>query len=157
MTTTSTAGRTANIGSGQFEHGSSILVVRVEEVGARHWWVALLATLASQSGNAYMRFVGVVDEKPAYFSATFPVPRMWGTIPPQEQWAPGMTRCLDELCREIEDAGWRLHENSIDPWSLSYERNSPPPAGQSTVGEGPVTAARGGVGDAEEDCSPRYS
>lgn len=112
----------------QFDEGSPNLVVRVEEVGARHWWMALLATLASQSGNAYMRFVGVVDEKSVYFSDTFPVPRIWGSIPPQEQWAPGMTRCLHKLCREIEDAGWRLHENTIDPWSLSYERTSPPPA-----------------------------
>ncbi len=37
------------------------LRVELEEVGARHWWASLLATLASQSGNTYMRFVGVVN------------------------------------------------------------------------------------------------
>ncbi len=28
------------------------LRLQLEEVGARHWWAALLATLSSQSGNA---------------------------------------------------------------------------------------------------------
>lgn len=81
-----TTNNTACAAIEQFDEGSPNLVVRVEEVGARHWWMALLATLASQSGNAYMRFVGVVDEKSVYFSDTFPVPRIWGSIPPQEQW-----------------------------------------------------------------------
>lgn len=98
------------------------LRVELEEVGARHWWAALLATLASQSGNAYMRFVGVVDGRPRYVSSTFPVPRTWGTVPPQEAWAPGMTTSLAELRRTIEDDGWHEVDRGQQSWSLTYQR-----------------------------------
>jgi len=100
----------------------STLVVGLEEVGARRWWAALLATLASQSGNAYMRFAGVVDGEPKYLSATFPVPRMWGTIPPQEVWAPGMDQALKSLQKQIEGDGWHIRETGDDPWKLVYTR-----------------------------------
>lgn len=65
------------------------LRVDLEEVGARNWWAALLATLSAQYGNAYLRFVGVVDGEPRYFSATFPVPRTWGSIPRERNGHPG--------------------------------------------------------------------
>lgn len=100
----------------------STLVVGLEEVGARRWWAALLATLASQSGSAYMRFVGVVDGEPTYLSATFPVPRIWGTVPPQEAWAPGMNQALNDLQKQIEKDGWHLLETCDDPWRLVYTR-----------------------------------
>ncbi|MGY3555526.1 hypothetical protein [Williamsia sp. R60] len=100
----------------------STLVVGLEEVGARRWWAALLATLASQSGNAYMRFVGVVDGKQEYFSATFPVPRTWGSIPPQEAWAPGMTQALSDLQKQLHSDGWQLRETQDDPWRSVYTR-----------------------------------
>lgn len=96
----------------------------LEEVGARRWWAALLATVASQSGNAYMRFVGVVDGEPRYVSDTFPVPRTWGTIPPREAWAPGMSSALAQLQEQIESAGWQLRSSSDHPWSWVYERPS---------------------------------
>ncbi len=99
-----------------------MLRVELEEVGARHWWASLLATLASQSGNAYMRFVGVVDGCPRYVSSTFPVPRVWGTVAPQEEWAPGMTASLAELRRSIEKDGWRQCGRGEQPWSLAYQR-----------------------------------
>nr|THJ68927.1 hypothetical protein EU244_24140 [Rhodococcus qingshengii] len=96
------------------------LRVELEEVGARHWWASMLATLSSQSGNAYMRFVGVVDGKPRYVSPTFPTPRGWGTIAPQEEWTPGMTASLAALRRGIENDGWRQSGRGHHPWSLIY-------------------------------------
>ncbi|MDV8070621.1 hypothetical protein R4P64_29220 [Rhodococcus sp. IEGM 1366] len=96
------------------------LRVELEEVGARHWWASLLATLASQSGNAYMRFVGVVDGRSRYVSSTFPVSRTLGTVAPQEAWAPEMTASLAELRRSIEDDGWHLSGRGRQPWSLIY-------------------------------------
>ena len=101
-----------------------ILRICLEEVGARHWWVALFATLSSQSGNAYMRFVGVVEGDPEYVSATFPVPRTLGTIPPEEAWAPDMTKSLEDLRERIESDGWRLVHRGEQPWELTYQ--SPP-------------------------------
>ena len=98
------------------------LRVDLEEVGARHWWAALLATLSAQYGNAYMRFVGVVDGKPRYFSATFAVPRTWGSIPPREEWAPGMTAALAELRQQIEDDGWQHLGSGDRSWQLTYQR-----------------------------------
>jgi hypothetical protein len=70
------------------------------------WWAGVLATLASQSGNAYLRFVGRVDGQRRYKGATFPAPRTLDPLPPQEAWAPGMTKSLQDLRREIENDGW---------------------------------------------------
>ncbi|MBM7461158.1 hypothetical protein ACIBED_02315 [Rhodococcus coprophilus] len=100
------------------------LRVELEEVGARHWWAALLATLSSQSGNAYMRFVGVVDGELRYFGRTFPVPRMWGPESPQEKWAPGMNDSLTDLTRRIDEDGWRRVGCGTRAWELTFERPS---------------------------------
>ncbi|MEU5842645.1 hypothetical protein [Rhodococcus sp. NPDC047139] len=104
------------------------LQVELEEVGARHWWAALLATLSSQSGNAYMRFVGVVDGEPRYSGPTFPVPRGWGTDPPREKWAPGLGESLAELERQIESDGWKQVDHGSERWELTYRRPVTRPA-----------------------------
>ncbi len=100
------------------------LRVRLEEVGARHWWAALLATLSSQSGNAYMRFVGVVDGEPRYRGRTFPVPRVWKPESPQEKWAPGMDDSLTDLTRRIEADGWHRLDCGAHAWDLTFQRPS---------------------------------
>ncbi len=104
------------------------LRLQLEEVGARHWWAALLASLSSQSGNAYMRFVGVVDGRARYRGAAFPVPRLWGTVPPQDQWAPGMDDSLAEIQHRIEGDGWRPVDHGAQPWEVTYQRPSTPGA-----------------------------
>ena len=52
----------------------------------------ITTTLASQSGDAYMRFVGSLNGDRRHKGAPFPSPRTFGTLPPQEEWAPGMTK-----------------------------------------------------------------
>ena len=54
------------------------LQVELEDAGGTRWWKGLLATLSSQYGNAYLRFVGRVDGQVRYASSTFAVPRTWG-------------------------------------------------------------------------------
>jgi hypothetical protein len=65
------------------------LQIELEDMAGASRWAGVLATLASQSGNAYMRFVGRVNGHRHYKGATFPAPRTLGTLPPQEAWAPG--------------------------------------------------------------------
>lgn len=111
------------------------LHVEIEEVGARHWWAALLATLFAQYGNAYLRFVGVVGNEPRYVGPTFPVPRGWGSIPPQESWAPGMTDALAEVRQKIVADGWREVGHGSQPWNLTFELQ---PTGGSTSPTVPI-------------------
>ena len=99
------------------------LDVELEDMTGASWWAGVLATLASQSGNAYLRFVGRVDGHRRYKSATFPAPRTLGTLPPQEAWAPGMTKSLQDLCRVIENDGWVEAGRGVEPWALKYERS----------------------------------
>jgi len=51
------------------------LQIELEDMAGTSRWASVLATLASQSGNVYMRFVGRVDGHRRYKSATFPAPR----------------------------------------------------------------------------------
>jgi hypothetical protein len=89
------------------------------------WWAGVLATLASQSGNAYLRFVGRVDGQRRYKGATFPAPRTLDPLPPQEAWAPGMTKSLQDLRREIENDGWVEAGRGTGPWAFRYEHSQP--------------------------------
>lgn len=108
----------------QSRDGTSVetLEIELEDVGGTSWWAGVLTTLGAQGGNAYLRFVGTVDGERRYRSATFVSPRSLGYIPPQEQWAPGMSRCLGELRREIAEDGWFLVSSGDQPWDLRYER-----------------------------------
>jgi len=101
---------------------ASGLQVELEDAGGTRWWKGLLATLSSQYGNAYRRFVGRVDGQVRYASFTFAVPPTWGEIPPREQWAPEMTGALQELRRDLEKDGWVEVGRGDQPWALRYER-----------------------------------
>lgn len=44
------------------------------------------------------------------------------TLASQEAWAPGMTKSLQDLCREIENDGWVEAGRGAEPWAFRYER-----------------------------------
>ena len=71
---------------------TTTLEIELEDVGGTSWWAGITTTLASQSGDAYMRFVGRLNSDRRYKGPTFPSPRTLGTLPPQEEWAPGMNK-----------------------------------------------------------------
>jgi hypothetical protein len=100
----------------------STLRIEIEDVGGTSWWASILATLTSQSGGQYLRFVGRVDGERRYKGSTFPSPRTLGELPPQEAWAPGMAESLKDLRREVEADGWVLAGEGAQPWELTYER-----------------------------------
>ena len=96
--------------------------IKLEDVGLTSWWARVIAILTSTPGNAYMRFVGSINGDRRYKGSTFPSPRTLGTLPPQEEWAPGMTQSLEELCRELEDDGWVQVGRGAEPWAYRYQR-----------------------------------
>jgi hypothetical protein len=102
--------------------GAKSLQIELEDVGGTSWWKSLLATRSSQYGNAYPRFVGRVDGEVRYTSSTFPVPRTFGTLIPQEEWAPEMRQALEELRRDLDRDGWVRVGRGEHPWALRYER-----------------------------------
>jgi hypothetical protein len=101
---------------------SGTLQIELEDVGGTSWWASILTTLTSQSGGQQLRFVGRVDGERRYKGSTFPSPRTLGVLPPQEEWAPGMTESLTDLRREVEADGWVLTGEGPVPWALSYQR-----------------------------------
>jgi hypothetical protein len=101
------------------------LQIELEDMARTSWWAGVLATLASQSGNAYLRFVGRVNGHRQYKGATFPAPRTLGPLPPQEAWAPGMAKSLQDLRREIENDGWVEAGRGTEPWAFKYEGSHP--------------------------------
>jgi hypothetical protein len=113
-------GRPSSANQESWDAGMAILQ-ELEDIAGTSWWAGVLATLASQSGNAYLRFVGRVDGQRRYKGATFPAPRTLGVLPPQEAWAPGMTKSLQELRREIEHDGWVEAGRGAEPWAFNYE------------------------------------
>ena len=114
------ARRSATIEGVDTDAGS--LQVELEDAGGTRWWKGLFATLSSQYGNAYLRFVGRVDREARYASSTFAVPRTWGEIPPEDQWAPEMTGALEGLRGDLEKDGWVEVGRGDQPWALRYER-----------------------------------
>ena len=99
------------------------LQIELEDLAGASWRAGVLAILASQSGNAYLRFVGRVDGHRQYNGATFPAPRTLGTLPPQEAWAPGMAKSLQDLRREIENDGWVAAGRGAEPWGVQVRRS----------------------------------
>jgi hypothetical protein len=72
-------------------------VVELEDVNAASRWASALATLGSQFGNAYSRFVGHATSSdprwPEYRITSSAFPRVRGLpdgMTPKEAWAPGM-------------------------------------------------------------------
>ena len=101
------------------------LTVELEDVGGTSWWAGILTVLASQYGSTQRRFVGRVDGVARYKSGTFPVPGSTGPVPPQEQWAPGMTKALETLKEDLAQDGWRESSRGTEAWSLTYQRSTP--------------------------------
>lgn len=87
-----------------------------------------VTVLGLGAGAQQWQFVGKVDDQPLFTSATFAAPYSWGGIPmgktmmPQEEWAPGMTRALDDLKREIQQHGWVEYTHGQQPWELEYQK-----------------------------------
>ncbi|MGS0685542.1 hypothetical protein ACVBEQ_10415 [Nakamurella sp. GG22] len=105
------------------------LEIELEDVGDTSWVSSVLTTLSSQSGSATYRFVGVASSDdprwPTYRIAggTFVSPRSFkDDLPPQEQWARGMTKSLQELREELLDEGWTISGHGDKPWSYRYTR-----------------------------------
>jgi hypothetical protein len=98
------------------------LRVVLEDAGDTSWGASLLRTLASQYGNTQLRFVGEVDGEKRYRSATFPAARTVNAMPPEEEWAPGMRRSLQELVAEIESDGWVQVAQGPEPWTLTFRQ-----------------------------------
>lgn len=98
------------------------LTVVLEDIGGTSWWASLLSTLGSQYGSTQQRFVGKADGKTRYKSSAFPAARTVSPVPPQDDWAPGMTVALEELQRDLARDGWVQVSKGNDPWALVYER-----------------------------------
>jgi hypothetical protein len=109
------------------------LEIVLEDAGARSWLAALLATLASQHGNAFMRFVAQSDRADGVAprvvakGGTFARPRsVPDDVPPDESYCPGMTATLDDLRARLEKDGWQPSGRGAHPWSYRYEKDAAP-------------------------------
>lgn len=70
------------------------LQIELEDVPGMSWWAGIATTLASQAGNATIRFVGTTNGARRDRGSTFPLPRTFGTLPPQEDWARSLPGAL---------------------------------------------------------------
>ncbi|MGM0386801.1 MAG: hypothetical protein ACQERF_12600 [Actinomycetota bacterium] len=102
--------------------GYDTLRVELEEVEPVNRRSSILRTLSVPFGGATMHFVGVVDGERRYEGPTFLSPRSPLTMPPREDWAPGLGAALAALRREIEAAGWQYLGQGEQPWDLFYRR-----------------------------------
>lgn len=104
------------------------LRVELQDAGSTSWLASIAGTLANQSGQAHLRFVGRVtadDGRPGRVIAgpTFLRPRsVPDTIGPDERWCPGMGDALEGLRRRLDAEGWLLVDCGDEPWSDRYER-----------------------------------
>jgi hypothetical protein len=112
------------------EDDGPLLRIGLEDVAGTSWWASVLTTLTSQSGTAQLRFVGTVDGTGVYRGATFPAPRTLGSLPPDGQWAPGMTPSLRDLQRRVEADGWVQVGSGPEPWAFTYRRPEGDRSGQ---------------------------
>ena len=106
--------------------GTATLRIELEDVGGTSWWAGWLSKVVSPSGHTHMRFVGHVEgQRRRYRSSTFRAPRNVATVPPQEDWALGMTLSLNELRHTLADDGWVEVGHGAEPWALRFERAIP--------------------------------
>jgi hypothetical protein len=99
------------------------LQVELQDAGGTAWWARILTTLSSQYGSTTYRFVGRVADAVRYSSSTVMSPTPVSPVPPEEKWAPGMTRSLAELVGDIRQDGWTEASRGSEPWALTFERN----------------------------------
>ena len=107
------------------------LQIELEDMAGTSWWAGVAATLASQSGNAYLRFVGRVDGHRRYKGATFPAPRTLGTLPPQEAWAPEMTKIFGSSVGRLKTRDGSRQAGGPSPGRSST--NAPHPASRQAT------------------------
>ncbi len=106
------------------ENGSPSRSLTIELLTAS----SAVTVLGLGAGTQQWQFVGKVDDQPLFTSAAFAAPYSWGGIPmgktvmPQEEWAPGMSRALDDLKREIQQHGWVECTHGQQPWDLEYQK-----------------------------------
>lgn len=100
------------------------LRIELEDASVRSRWVGVLGLLSGAMQQWH--FVGLVGDAVRYDSPTFAAPFSWGhlplgrTMPPQEEWAPGMGQALDELRAEIAADGWVETGLGDQPWQQQY-------------------------------------
>jgi len=103
-----------------------VLAIELEDAATRSIWVSMLGLLSSQTQQWH--FVGLLAGEPRYTSGTFAAPYSWGTLPlgktmpPKEEWAPGMQVALAKLQDEIEREGWVEIGQGAQPWEHRYRR-----------------------------------
>lgn len=103
------------------------LEIELEDAGSTSWLAALLATLGSQNGNAFMRFVAVAPagvsppRRVVMRAGPFARPRsIPDDVPPHESFCPGMTATLDDLRERLERDGWEPVGHGRHAWSYRY-------------------------------------
>jgi len=100
----------------------STLEIVLEDVGGTSWKARLLTTLASQYGSGTLRFVARLDNERLFESDPFVAASSIGPMPPEEDWAPGMTESLNKLRQEIKRSGWIEIGRGEEPWAFRYKK-----------------------------------
>jgi hypothetical protein len=110
------------------------LEIELEDAGSTSWLASLLATLGSQNGNAFMRFVarttGSADQPRRVVLRAGPFPRLRSIpddVPPHESYCPGMTATLDDLRQRLEKDGWEPVGHGKHAWSYRYAKDAGEP------------------------------
>jgi len=109
--------------------GHDSLVIEFEDLHAAERLRSMLAHPSTHVGTGHSRFVGhATSDDPRWpeyriESATFPgLPGRRDTLPPEEEWAPGMVEALGELRQRLEAEGWLPVEHGGHPWTYRYVR-----------------------------------
>ncbi len=110
------------------------LEIELEDAGSTSWLASLLATLGSQNGNAFMRFVarttGSEGRPRQVVMRAGPFPRLRSIpddVPPHESYCPGMTATLDDLRERLVKDGWEPVGHGKHAWSYRYAKDAPAP------------------------------
>jgi hypothetical protein len=127
---------------GQDADAEELLEIEAEDVGGTSKVASQLATLASQHGNAYFRFVTRVrnpgPHRPATVmtGATFPATRPSMDDPAaQGAWLEIQRERFGEFHRQLVDQGWRPVGHGAHWWSVIYRRAAADdPAGPADAG-----------------------
>ena len=107
---------------GRMEDHSETCRIELQDVGGTAWWARIFTTLTSQTGSTQLRFIGRVGSEIRYSSSTFSSPTPVSPVPPEEVWAPGLTRSLEELVSDLQRDGWTQTARGREPWDLTFQR-----------------------------------
>ena len=109
------------------------LEIHLEELGQHSWIKALLNTVTGSTGSAQLRFVarppGEHHDRHEHerLGASFPMLRFQdlNDLTEPNAWLDTARERLDELDRQLAEAGWRRQPGAGRHWwSLSYTRAS---------------------------------